>query len=77
MVLGKYNIQHHRIEHKTEILLFSTNPLYKGSYGSNNDHINSWISVNNSYNPAAEVGNPASLDKVLFFPDYFYSGYVQ
>ena len=27
--------------------------------------------------PAAEVGNPASLDKVFFFTDYFSLGYMQ
>ena len=29
------------------------------------------------YCPAAEVGNPASLDKVFFFTDYFSLGYMQ
>ena len=27
--------------------------------------------------PAAEVGNPASLDKVFFSTDYFSLGYMQ
>ena len=29
------------------------------------------------YSPAAEVGKPASLDKVFFFSDYFSLGYMQ
>ena len=29
-----------------------------------------------TYSPAAEVGNPALLDKVFFFTDYFSLGYV-
>ena len=30
-----------------------------------------------STSPAAEVGNPASLDKVFFFTDYFSLGCMQ
>ena len=30
-----------------------------------------------SFSPAAEEGNPALLDKLFFFTDYFSLGYVQ
>ena len=30
-----------------------------------------------SYRPASQVGNPASLDKVFFFTDYYSLGYMQ
>ena len=30
-----------------------------------------------TYSPVTEVGNLASLDKVYFFTDYFFLGYMQ
>ena len=48
-----------------------------GTLGASLVNVDQAVSIGHGHSPAAEVGNPALLDKVFFFTNYFSLGYMQ